>query len=182
MTVLHSLAVATEPLLRPTSQSPPMATVREATADDVEAIRAVHAASVRVLATSHYDASQISSWSDVEEADYSIPADGSHVVVAEDEGDGADRRVVGFGAVDLESGEVRAVYVHPEHAGEGVGSAILRELEERAAEEGLTDLHLTASLNAVPFYERHGWVSTEPTNHELTDGVELEAVAMEKSL
>ena len=164
-----------------------MATVREATAEDAEAIRRVHAASIRGLAASHYDADQIESWSDVDEDDYSLPAEGFHVVVAEAAGGEVDRgedddTVVGFGALDLESGEVRAVYVHPDHAGGGVGSAILAELEAAAADAGLMNLHLTASLNAVPFYERHGWVSTEPTTHELGDGLALEAQAMEKSL
>lgn len=168
-----------------------MATVREARPADVPAIRDVHAASIRGLAASHYDAGQIESWSDLEEADYAIPADGSHVVVAEvaaatpvdvQSGGGSKGGVVGFGAVDLESGEVRAVYVHPDHAGEGVGSAILGGLEERADDAGLRELHLTASLNAVPFYERHGWTSTGPTTHELGDGVELEARGMAKRL
>lgn len=174
-----------------------MPTVREASPDDVAAIRAVHAASIQGLAASHYDADQIESWSDVDADDYALPAEGFHVVVAEEDGvggegaegeqDGAEGAgeggsIAGFGALDLESGEVRAVYVHAQHAGEGVGSSILRALEERAARAGLADLHLTASLNAVPFYERHGWVSTEPTTHELGDGVELEAQAMEKSL
>jgi putative acetyltransferase len=163
-----------------------MPTVREATPEDVPAIRRVHAASVRGLAAGHYDDRQIDAWSDVDEGDYALPAEGSRVVVAEATGgagrDDGDRPVVGFGALDLESGEVRAVYVHVDHAGTGVGSAILRELETAASDAGLTDLRLTASLNAVPFYERHGWVATEPTTHELGDGVGLEAQAMEKLL
>lgn len=74
------------------------------------------------------------------------------------------------------------MYVHPDHAGGGVGSAILRELEERAEAAGLANLHLIASLNAVSFYERHGWESTGPTAYEFEDGAELEAVEMERSL
>jgi len=162
-----------------------MVLVREAEPSDVQAIAAVHAASVRGLAAAHYDDERIASWSDSSADDFSIPDDGAQVVVAEAPGSGgseAGGEVAGFGAIDLESGEVRAVYVHPDHAGGGVGSAILRELEGRAREQGLPDLHLTASLNAVPFYERHGWASTGPTVHEIDDGVELEAVEMEKSL
>lgn len=169
-----------------------MVDVRRARPADVEAIGAVHAASVRRLAADSYDDRQIASWGDSGAADFSLPSSGVHVVVAEpdeagdparaDDPDATDDGVVGFGAVDLGSGEVRAVYVHPDRAGEGVGSAILRELEEWAADAGLTDLHLAASLNAVPFYERNGWKSAGETTHELHDGVELEARAMEKSL
>ena len=163
-----------------------MVTIRDAEPGDEVAIADVHAASVRGLAVDDYDDEQIASWSDSEPDDFSLPAEGVCVVVAaevgaDDRGAGAGVTIEGFGAVDLESGEVRAVYVHPDHAGAGVGSAILGELEDRARAEGLTDLHLTASLNAVPFYERHGWTSTGPTEYEVGDGVELEAVEMEKS-
>lgn len=157
-----------------------MPAVREARPDDVDAIEAIHAASVRGLAASRYDAVQIESWSDG--ADYSLPTEGVHVVVAEEEGPDAGDGIVGFGAVDLDSGEIRAAYVHPDHAGEGVGSAVLGALETAASEAGLTDLQLTASLNAVAFYERHGWEPTGRTTHELDGGVELEAMAMEKSI
>jgi len=172
-----------------------MVTIRDAEPGDEVVIADVHAASVRGLAVDDYDDRQVASWSDSEPEDFSLPADGEvPVVVAEatdasesgaggTDAEAADpgETVAGFGAVDLESGEVRAVYVHPDHAGAGVGSAILGELEDRARAEGLTDLHLTASLNAVPFYERHGWTSTGPTEYEVGDGVELEAVEMEKS-
>ena len=161
-----------------------MVLVREAEPSDVAAIATVHAASVRGLAASHYDDDQIASWSDSSADDFSLPDDGGRVVVAETAGSGgseAGGEIVGFGASDLESGEVRAVYVNPDHAGEGVGSAILLELESRARGEGLADLHLVASINAVPFYERRGWESTGPATYELEGGVELEAVEMEKS-
>ena len=162
-----------------------MVLVREAEPSDVPAIATVHAASVRGLAAARYDHDQIASWSDSTEDDFSLPDDGGRVVAAETAGSGgseAGGAVAGFGAIDLESGEVRAVYVHPDHAGEGVGSAILRELESRARAEGLADLHLGASLNAVSFYEAHGWTSTGPAVHELEGDVELEAVEMEKWL
>lgn len=162
-----------------------MTTVREATPDDVPAIRDVHVASISGLAASHYDDHQIESWSDVDEDDYSVSAEGAYVIVAQTgtaDGDDAeaDGEIAGFGAVPLESGEVRTVYVHPDHAGEGVGSAILGELEERACGAGLSELHLTASLNAVQIYERLGWESTGQTIHELAVRLELDARAMEK--
>ena len=77
---------------------------------------------------------------------------------------------------------IRAVYVHPDHGRQWVGSAILRELERAARPAGLPELHLTASFNAVAFYEANGRESTGPTTHELDGGTELEARSMEKSL
>ena len=164
-----------------------MTTGRPAHPAAVAAIREVHVAAIRGLAATHYDVDQIDAWGDLAAADYSIPAEGAHVVVAEAPVEGqepadADGAVVGFGALDLESGEVRAVYVHPDHGREGVGGTLLAELERAARAAGLTELHLTASLNAVAFYEAQGWTSTAPTTHELDDGTELEARTMRKSL
>jgi putative acetyltransferase len=79
-------------------------------------------------------------------------------------------------------GEVRAVYVHGDHAREGVGSALLAHLEDRARERGLAALVLWSSLNAVRFYERHGYERVRETTHETTGGVELGVVVMRKAL
>lgn len=80
------------------------------------------------------------------------------------------------------AGEVRAVYVHPNHARQGVGTALLDELERRARRRGFDSLVLTASLNAVPFYEHHDYETVDELVHEFGGEVEGGAVVMRKSL
>lgn len=112
-----------------------------------------------------------------------------------------ERTVVGFGhlvppaareaesadPVDPEGpapaeGEVTAIYVHGDHAREGVGSALLEHLQRVARQQGLDALALTSSLNAVGFYERHGYERVREATHETTREAELDVVVMRKRL
>lgn len=150
-----------------------MASVRPATADDAAAIREVHIASIRVLAASRYTDEQIAAWSAIDDPDYPIDDGDRAVFVAETDGE-----VVGFGQLNAAETEIEAVYVHPDHARNGVGTALLGRLETAAHERGIGELTLSASLNAVPFYEANGYLSVERATHELTDGTELSCMEM----
>jgi putative acetyltransferase len=166
--------------------------VREATASDVEAIRTVHAASIRELGTAAYDAEQVAAWaSGVETATYAdIDSADVSFVVAEDEG-----TLLGFGSLSFSpaddygaavDAEVTGVYIHPSAARRGVGSLLLAELERRARGRGVGTLGLMSSLNAVPFYETHGYERVEEHDHEfsahLSTGVEGTVLEMVKEL
>ncbi|PSP74853.1 hypothetical protein BRC81_16875 [Halobacteriales archaeon QS_1_68_20] len=82
--------------------------------------------------------------------------------------------------------EVTGVYVHPEAASQGVGSAVLADLERRARAGGVATLGLSASLNAVAFYEDHGYERVRAYVHEFSaaasTGVEGTVVEMRKDL
>ena len=88
--------------------------------------------------------------------------------------------IVGFGC--LANDEVRAVYVHPHHARKGVGSQVLKAIENMAAERKLKDLRVTSSNNAVPFYLVHGYKKTGSTEFRTPGGMKLQCVTMLKSL
>ncbi len=167
--------------------------VRDATTDDAEAIRAVHAESITELGREGYDERQVTAWAEgCESAEYAaaIEADAGAFVVAEDEDD-----VVAFGTVRFEppeehaaavESEVTGVYVHPSVARTGVGSAVLAELERRAREQATRTLGLSASLNAVPFYESRGYERVREYAHEFSShestGVTGTVVEMRKEL
>jgi GNAT superfamily N-acetyltransferase len=57
-----------------------------------------------------------------------------------------------------EEGQIRYMAVDPQFLRQGVGSAILRELEARARAAGATRVVLNAREAAVPFYRTHGYV------------------------
>lgn len=154
-----------------------MVSIREARPEDAQSVRDVHAASIRALGRFHYDEQQIDSWSDLDDVEYPITEEDTYVVVAEEDG-----IIVGFGEMDLDGGQLRAIYVSPAESRRGVGTALLRELEAVAQANGLDELHLSASLNAVPFYEHHGYRPGEDTTHESSGRVELEVIRMEKPL
>ncbi|WP_267642748.1 GNAT family N-acetyltransferase [Haloarchaeobius amylolyticus] len=171
--------------------------VREATESDVEAIRSVHAAAIRELGRETYSAEQVAAWAaGCETAEYEdISHEDCCFVVAEAE-DEERPGILAFGSLWLTppegyerpaDAEVTAVYVDPSVAREGVGSAVLAALEDRARETaGVETLGLTASTNAVPFYEAHGYESVRERTHEFSGhestGVEGVVVEMVKTL
>ncbi|WP_126662456.1 GNAT family N-acetyltransferase [Haloterrigena salifodinae] len=165
----------------------PRLSLREATSADAASIAAVHEASICVLGSDGYDDEQVQAWlSNVHPERYPLEQDGFRVVVADHEADG----VVGFGLLDCEpagrddpsTGEIGAVYVHPDYARQGIGRAILETLESAARDAGLEALVLTASRNAVGFYERQGYAGVETVRLEMEDGVALACLEMRRQL
>ncbi|MDQ2051160.1 GNAT family N-acetyltransferase [Natronolimnohabitans sp. A-GB9] len=161
--------------------------LREARATDAATIADVHAASIRELGPEAYDDRQVRAWrSNVDPERYPLEEADARMIVAERGDDG----LVGFGLLDLEPndaddpsvGTIGAVYVHPEHVREGIGRTILETLESIARDAGLETLGLTASKNAIGFYERQGYEGVETVALEMTDGVSLEALRMRKQL
>ena len=128
--------------------------VRTATHEDRTALPALHTAAVLEFGSSDYDTEDVGKWAKVDDRsleDYETDS-GDHFTVAI-----RSDTVAEFGHLVPNSGEIHAVYVHPDHAGRGVGSALLAELEGYARGCGLTELTLQSSLNAVGFYEGAGY-------------------------
>jgi N-acetylglutamate synthase-like GNAT family acetyltransferase len=93
-----------------------------------------------------------------------------------------DELVVGFGELNQTNGEIQGLYVSPDAGRRGIGLKLLRTLEERARASGLKSLHLTATLNAVSFYERAGFQAQQKLTHILREGIERECISMIKEL
>ncbi|MFZ1753584.1 MAG: GNAT family N-acetyltransferase [Caldilineaceae bacterium] len=60
----------------------------------------------------------------------------------------------------LEENEVVTFFVLPDQQGQGIGSALLQQLEAYARAQGIPALRLDASLTGKPFYARHGFQLT----------------------
>jgi putative acetyltransferase len=87
----------------------------------------------------------------------------------------------GYGVLNIEEARIDAVFVAPEHAGEGLGSSLVRQLETRARMLGLAELTVVSSLNARGFYELLGYEAYEDRTRTI-DGTDLEFVAVRKYL
>jgi N-acetylglutamate synthase-like GNAT family acetyltransferase len=153
-------------------------TVRRARGEDAESVGRVHRSAIRGLCRTHYTDEQIEAWSGPRpQGRFEKAISEREFYVAEREGE-----VVGFGNLDREAGEVEAVYVAPDAAGRGVGMKLLRTVEARARELGIKSLSVDASLNAVGFYERAGFVLRATGAHRLWNGVDLPCAHMSKEL
>lgn len=69
-----------------------------------------------------------------------------------------DGTVVGTGRL-LPDGTIGRMAVAAASRGNGIGTAVLARLEERARERGLAVVELHAQLHACVFYERAGYVA-----------------------
>lgn len=172
--------------------------VRTMTDLDRDAVVNVHRRSARELGADAYGERAAKAWAgDRCRCDYDLNDPDVVFVVAVTAPDvtraprlerspgGGEGDVAGFGALDVDSGEVTALYVSPTYAGEGVGRRLLEHLERDAREHGVDAVEVTSSRNAVGFYEHHDFAVTGEATVETTgngDTVALDVRVMEKSL
>jgi len=81
-----------------------------------------------------------------------------------------------------DAARIRAFFVHPAWARQGIGSAILQACEEAAAAEGFSRLELVATLPGVLLYQVRGFESRERFDVPLPNGKSLPVVRMIKIL
>ena len=155
-----------------------MVTIRKATQKDREALCQIQVSAIRELGKSHYSAADLEAWT----SGLSPHRHGKYiadrfVIVAE-----AGSEILGFGALDPDSGDVCAVYVRPDYARKGIGSTILVTLIAEAKRLGHHQLHCHASLNAREFYQRRGFKPGQVCKHRFGDGREIDCISMTMTL
>lgn len=146
--------------------------VRPAEAGDVADVRRIareswHAAYDDIVGPDAVE-SVVSEWYDLTHLRRSVERDDGVFLVAEtdanDTNDDSDSEIVGFGQGVLgsedDAAELPRIYVHPDYWGEGVGSELLKRIEDWLAEHGAERLRLIVLAdNEVgnAFYESHGY-------------------------
>ena len=157
------------------------ATVRPLRVDEARTFLQIHSRSIRGLAAGHYPREVIEAWTVplTEETlrGFLDNPDDEIRLVADLNGEPA-----GIGALVVESSELRACYVVPEASRQGVGTALVAEIERLARSYGLERLELFASVNAEPFYASLGYESHQRTEHVLRTGQPMAAVRMSRML
>lgn len=176
-----------------------MTRVRPAREEDTDTLRETHVAAIEAFGPEAYDERTVAARAERDDESLEgLHEPDTYWVVAErdragtgshSDGERDDRpSLPGFGHLDLgldadDRGEIAAVYVHPAHARSGVGSAVLAHLEGYARGRGVRELTLTASRNAVGFYERAGYRPAGEVTLDIGGGeVEIDCVEMEKRL
>lgn len=133
-----------------------MVELREATPADGPAVLDVHREAIGGVDPGEYTEAQLDAWLAAQDDPDQYPfEDGTqYLAVAE-----TDERIVGFAGLDLDRGVVETLYVRPDAAGRGVGTALLDRVERVARDRGHEALLTGASRNAVGFYERRGYAA-----------------------
>ena len=155
--------------------------IREMLETEARAFLEVHHAAVHNIASKDYPAEVIEDWAppitDERIESFLSNPDGEIRLVAI-----IDGRIAGVGALVLANCELRACYVAPDAVRRGLGSAIVREIERFARDNGLDHLQLDSSVTAEPFYIARGFHVTHRGQHALRSGRHMASVKMEKAL
>ncbi|HXC75163.1 MAG TPA: GNAT family N-acetyltransferase, partial [Sphingomicrobium sp.] len=81
-----------------------------------------------------------------------------------------------------EPARVRAMYTHPDHVRQGVGTLILKLCEDAAADAGFTSVEMMATLAGERLYSVCGYVPIEHVDSAPIDGVTVPLIRMGKRL
>jgi GNAT superfamily N-acetyltransferase len=172
--------------------------LRKATPEDRPALQVLIARSARELGAQDYRAEQIEgALRGAFGVDTQLIDDGTYFVV-ESEGKlvgcgGWSKRRTLFGgdahrernAQELDpatdAAKIRAFFVDPDHARQGIGRALLERCETEARAHGFTRFELMGTLPGVRLYEALGYVGTERVHYPVGPGVTIEFVPMTKT-
>jgi GNAT superfamily N-acetyltransferase len=81
------------------------------------------------------------------------------------------------GTANLDGAAARAVFVDPDHQGQGIGAGLMTAIEDLARARSVTTLHVQSSITAEGFYKKLGYVAVGEKFH----GTER-TIMMEKHL
>lgn len=155
-----------------------MLTQRIAGEADLDAMWALRTRAFRITCASHYPPAVIAHVAAAPPPPRLAQlTHASGAVIAEENG-----CMLGFAILNVAASEIDAVFVDPSAGGRGVGAALLRTLEDMALAAGCSLLHLSASLNAVGFYESAGFVRIRAEAYPHSSGIALDSVFMQKRL
>ena len=140
-------------MVRPLGRYAPCVHLRPYRDDDATATLKVFRRAIRTLASHDYAPEQVEAWAspEIDPAVWAERRRTHRTQVAETDG-----CVVGFTDVD-DDGYVDMLFVDPDVARQGVGSALLEWARITAEGLGARELTTNASLTARPVFEAHGF-------------------------
>ena len=81
----------------------------------------------------------------------------------------------------VDAAKIRAIFVHPDWARQGLGTLILRHCEQAAREAGFRSFEMGSTLTGVPLYRLKGYRELEEIAVPLPNGEFLPVVRMAKT-
>tara|TARA_Y100000748_G_scaffold234895_2_gene198857 strand:- start:2685 stop:3155 length:471 start_codon:yes stop_codon:yes gene_type:complete len=128
--------------------------LRPACSADFDACIAVFQRAVAQLTDTHYDAAQRRAWAPPtpDRAVWHARLASLQLWLVE-----RDQQVLGFIGYEL-SGHIDLLYCAPQAARQGVATRLYRHAEQQLSQAGVRRVWTEASLVAVPFFVRHGFV------------------------
>jgi GNAT superfamily N-acetyltransferase len=175
---------------------------RIATLADVPTIQALIAASVRELQLEYTPEEREAAIVTVFTVDRTLIADGTYFLAFAEDGMGGDR-LAGCGGwskrktlyggdhqveaiqtelldPEVDAAKIRAIFVHPEFARQGLGSEILKLSEDAAKAAGFSRFEMGSTLAGVALYTLKGYRAAQRIRVPVGSGQNIEVVRMAK--
>jgi len=177
--------------------------IRLAAESDIPALRALIEASVRGLQAGDYTAAQIEgALGTVLGLDTQLIRDRTYFIVETISSEESKTQSAGCGGWSMrktlfgadkaavrepdlldpatDAAKIRAIFVHPDYARQGLGSMILAHVEAAALAAGFRRFEMGSTLTGVPLYKLKGYVEVERIEVPLGNGEVLPIVKMNK--
>jgi putative acetyltransferase len=157
---------------------------RRAHPKDAEAIALAHLDSIRSIGPAFYPPDVVEAWGLGLTPDIYVNAmeGGEAFFIATGHIDG-EPAVLGFSTHRIDDAQDGAsVYVRGGAARQGIGTALLRLVEEHAVAQGATSIQIQASLAGVEFYSANGFDEIGRGEALLMSGRSMRCVFMRKLL
>ncbi|SIQ77611.1 Ribosomal protein S18 acetylase RimI [Shewanella morhuae] len=163
-----------------------MITIRKATKDDAQACWDIRNAAINKGCSGFYDAGDLLIWTEGELTEQFSRIVAAHFYVAEQFSVNTQlKTVVGSIMLDEPYAQLEALFVAPDAMEIGVGKALLQFIETMAFNQGIAQLRLESTLNAVDFYRHSGFGGEgleEDSIYCSPRGIALECMVMYKNL
>ena len=163
-----------------------MITIRKATKDDAQACWDIRNAAINKGCSGFYDADDLLIWTEGELTEQFSRIVAAHFYVAEQFSVNTQlKTVVGSIMLDEPYAQLEALFVAPDAMGIGIGKALLQFIETMAFNQGIAQLRLESTLNAVDFYRHCGFGGEgleEDSIYCSPRGIALECMVMYKNL
>ena len=153
--------------------------IRQATSEDVEEIAKIFVSCVETLNVKDYTNEQIEIMVTFCDAQLYLEAiqQGESIFVAE------AKNIVGFASIAKSRGHIDDLFVAPNYTGKGIGTLLLKTLEQVALTEQKSQLSVMASLTARSFYLSRGFKYVKDSKIlDRATGIEIPAIDMVKIL
>ncbi|WP_241655022.1 GNAT family N-acetyltransferase [Granulicella sibirica] len=186
-------------MLRLIFMSIPSIHVKVIVPEEIPAVAQLIGASVRGLQTGDYTEEQReAALATVFTVDSRLVQDGTYFGVVTDDGTlvgcggwsarktlyGGDHQVeeVSEDFLDpaTDPAKIRAIFVHPDYARQGIGGLLLRVAEDAAAAEGFHRFEMASTLTGLQFYCQSGYRPLEQIRVPVADGQAIEVVRMRR--
>ncbi len=147
--------------------------LRKANDSDFLILDGIHKNSIQYLCADHYTPEKIKSWLSWRDANFSKAFDSGDVFIY------SEKEVIfGFGIVKLP--KIIHLFTSPDCIHKGVGTALMKEMEQHLIQNGIQISILNSTLNAEKFYIKHGYTKT--TQKIIEPLGDIEVSVMEKIL